>query len=151
MNRRCGGPPRIGFPDGSRAGRGPGPSQSDAAENGLDAPVRAGLLTPLPRRPQGGCGGELRPGKLLEILRDRVIHRSQIGRRKLDRAATRRRLDEALRELGRRYRLALEGGVMQVPDDLAPAVEEVRSLEQRLARQEKDIADLEEQRPSGDR
>ncbi len=89
-------------------------------------------------------------GKLLEILRDRVIHRSQIGRRKLDRAATRRRLDEALRELGRRYRLALDGGMMQVPEELAPALEEVRSLEQRLAEQEKDIADLEKEHPSGE-
>jgi hypothetical protein len=92
----------------------------------------------------------LGPGKLLEILRDRVIHRSQIGRRKLDRVATRRRLDEALRELGRRYRLALDGGMLQVPEDLAPAVEEVRSLEERLAEQEKDIADLEKEHPSGD-
>jgi hypothetical protein len=92
----------------------------------------------------------LAPGKLLDILRDRVIHRSQIGRRKLDRVATRRRLDEALRELGRRYRLALDGGALQVPAELAPAVEEVRSLEQRLAQQEQDIADLEKEHPSGD-
>lgn len=91
------------------------------------------------------------PGKLLESLRDRVIHRSQIGRRKLDKVATRRRLDEALRELGRRYCLALEGGVLQVPAELAPAVEEVRSLELRLEEQEKDIADLEKQHPGGDR
>lgn len=91
------------------------------------------------------------PGKLLEILRDRVIHRSQIGRRKLDRVATRRRLDEALRELGRRYCLALEGGVVQLPEELGPVVAEVRSLAKRLAEQEKGIADLEKERPSGDR
>lgn len=88
------------------------------------------------------------PAKLLEILRDRVIHRSQIGRRKLDRVATRRRLDEALRELGRRYRLALDGGAVQAPDDLLPAVTEVRELEQQLAQQEKDIAELEKEHPS---
>jgi hypothetical protein len=93
----------------------------------------------------------LGPGKLLEILRDRVIHRSQIGRRKLDRVATRRRLDEALRELGRRYWLALEGGAVQVPAELGPAVAEVRSLEEQLAEQEKSLADLEGQRSSGDR
>ncbi len=91
------------------------------------------------------------PVKLLETLRDRVIHRSQLGRRKLDRVATRRRLDEALRELGRRYSLALEGGTVQVPAELMPAVEEVRSLEQQLAVQERDIADLEKEHPSGDR
>jgi hypothetical protein len=93
----------------------------------------------------------LGPSKLLEILRDRVIHRSQIGRRKLDRVATRRRLDEALRELGRRYWLALQGGMAQAPEELVPAVAEVRSLEQRLAEQEKDIADLEKEHPGGDR
>ncbi len=89
-------------------------------------------------------------GKLLEILRDRVIHRSQIGRRKLDRVATRRCLDEALRELGRRYRLALDAGGVQVPEGLLPAVEEVKVLEKQLAEQEKDIADLEKEHPSGE-
>ena len=89
------------------------------------------------------------PGKLLEILRDRVIHRSQIGRRKLDRVATRRRLDEALRELGRRYWLALEGGTVQAPEELRRAVSEVKSLEERLSEQERGIADLEKEHPSG--
>ncbi len=89
------------------------------------------------------------PGKLLEILRDRVIHRSQIGRRKLDRVATRRRLDEALRELGRRYRQLVEGGTMQVPEQLGPALEQVKELELLLVKQEKDIAELETEHPSG--
>jgi hypothetical protein len=93
----------------------------------------------------------LGPGKLLEILRDRVIHRSQIGRRRLDRVATRRRLDEALRELGRRYWLALEGGAVQAPAELGPVVTEVRSLKQQLAEQEKHLADLEKESPSEDR
>jgi hypothetical protein len=93
----------------------------------------------------------LSPGKLLETLRDRVIRRSQISRRKLDRVGTRRGLDEALRELGRRYCLALEGGRLQVPAELAPAVEEVKILEQRLAQQEQEIADLEKEHPGGDR
>ncbi len=91
------------------------------------------------------------PGKLLEALRDRLIHRSQIGRRKLDRVATRRRLDEALLELGRKYRLALNGGAVQVPEELTPVVAEVKRLEQVLEAQEKDIADLEKEHPSGDR
>ena len=89
------------------------------------------------------------PAKLLEMVRDRVVRRSQIGKRKLDRAATRRRLDEALRELGRRYRLALDAGQVPVPDDILPTVEEVKGLERRLAAQEKDIADLKEEHPSG--
>jgi hypothetical protein len=89
------------------------------------------------------------PGKLLEMLRDRVIHRSQIGRRRLDRVATRRRLDEALLELGRRYRLQVEAGQVAVPEVLAPAVDAVRGLEQRLAEQEQDLAALEKEHPSG--
>jgi hypothetical protein len=89
------------------------------------------------------------PGKLLEMLRDRVIHRSQIGRRRLDRVATRRRLDEALLDLGRRYRLQVEAGQVAVPEVLAPAVDAVRSLEQRLAEQEHDLAALEKEHPSG--
>ncbi len=40
---------------------------------------------------------------------------------------------------------------MQVPEELAPALDEVRSLEERLAKQEQDIADLEREHPSGDR
>ncbi len=121
----------------------------DLTETLLTAPARPGYSLP----PRGALvrdrESDLAPGKLLEMLRDRVIHRSQIGRRKLDRVATRRRLDEALRELGRRYSLALEGGVAQVPEELQPAVEEVRSLERRLAEQEQELADLEKEHPSG--
>ena len=89
------------------------------------------------------------PGKLLEKLRDRVIHRSQIGRRRLDRGATRRRLDEALLELGRRYRLALVTGQAQVPEALRPAVDAVKDLEERLEVLEQDLAALQKEHPSG--
>jgi hypothetical protein len=88
------------------------------------------------------------PVKLFETLRDLVIHRSQIGKRKLDRVATRRSLDEALRELGRRYRLAVEAGGLAVPEELAPALEEARRLEKRLAEEEQELADLEKEHPS---
>jgi hypothetical protein len=83
------------------------------------------------------------------MLRDRVIHRSQIGRRRLDRVVTRRRLDEALLELGRRYRLQVEAGQVAVPEALVPTVEAVRGLEQRLEAQEQDLAALEMEHPSG--
>ena len=89
------------------------------------------------------------PGKLLEMVRGRVVRWSQNGKRRLDRAATRRLLDEALLELGRRYRFALDAGQVQVPDEVVPAVEEVKGLERRLAAQEKDIEDLEQEYPSG--
>jgi hypothetical protein len=91
----------------------------------------------------------VRPGELFEKLRDRVIHRSQIGKRKLDRVATRRSLDEALLELGRRYRLAVDAGGLQVPEELLPALEEARRLERRLAAEEQEIAALKREHPSG--
>jgi hypothetical protein len=115
----------------------------------LTGPAKPGYSPPSRGFPQGRAETVLAPGKLLEMLRDRVIHRSQIGRRKLDRVATRRRLDEALRELGRRYRLALEGGHLDAPEELSPAVEEVKALERRLAQQEQEISDLEKEHPSG--
>lgn len=89
------------------------------------------------------------PGKLLEMLRDRLIHRSQIGRRRLDRGATRRLLDDALLELGRGYHLEVELGGVAVPEALAPAVNAVKSLAQRLREQEQDLAALEKEHPSG--
>ena len=83
------------------------------------------------------------PTKLLEMLRDRVIHRSQIGKRKLDRSATRRELDDALRVLGERFRALVRSGWTMVPPELAQPMEEVRKLEDRLAAQDDDIAALE--------
>jgi hypothetical protein len=91
----------------------------------------------------------VRPGELFEKLRDLVIHRSQIGKKRLDRVVTRRSLDQALRELGRRYRLAVEVGGATVPEELVPALEEATKLERRLAEEEQDLADLEKEHPSG--
>ena len=91
----------------------------------------------------------MRPGEIFEKLRDLVIHRSQIGKRKLDRVATRRSLDEAFLELGRRYRLAVEAGGLPVPEEVLPALEEARRLERRLAAEEQEIAALQKEHPSG--
>jgi hypothetical protein len=86
--------------------------------------------------------------KFLESLRDRVVHRSQIGKRKLDRTGTRRELDLALRELGERYRGLVRTGRIDVHAELAAVMEAVRRLEERLAAQEREIADLESERPT---
>lgn len=86
--------------------------------------------------------------KLIESLRDRVVHRSQIGKRKLDRTGTRRELDLALRELGERYRGLVKMGRTEVHADLAAVMEAVRRLEERLSEQEKEIAELESERPT---
>ena len=85
--------------------------------------------------------------RLLEKLRDRVVHWSLIGKRKLDRTGTRRGLDDALRELGRRYRALVRAGQLQVPAELAGAMEAVAGLEGRLAEQEREIAELEMELP----
>ncbi len=87
-------------------------------------------------------------GKLLEALRDRIVHRSQIGKRKLDRTATRRELDEALRRLGERFNALAVAGRAQVPAELAQVLQAVKGLEERLAEQEADIAALEREHPS---
>ena len=87
-------------------------------------------------------------GKLLEALRDRVVHRSQIGKRKLDRSATRRELDDAQRHLGERVSALAKAGRIDPPTELARMLEIVGSLEVRLAEQDAEIAALEGEHPS---
>ncbi len=86
--------------------------------------------------------------KLLELIRDRLVQRSLIGKRKLDRTATRRELDAVLRDLGERWRALVRAGRMEVPAELAPLVQRVRDLEARLEAQERDIEALQNEEPS---
>ena len=86
--------------------------------------------------------------KLIEAIRDRLVHRSLIGKRKLDRGATRRQLDAVFRDLGERYRALVRAGRVNVPAELAALVERVRNLELRLESQERDIEALENEAPS---
>ncbi len=85
------------------------------------------------------------PRKLLEAVRDRLVQRSLIGKRKLDRTATRRALDDALRDLGERYRALVRAGRMEVPADVAAVMEKVKGLEARLEDQDREIAALEKE------
>jgi len=87
-------------------------------------------------------------GKLLEAFRDRVVHRSQIGKRRLDRTATRRRLDFALRDLGERYHAFALAGRAAVPPELSDLVGEVQRLEEKLREQDRDLAQLMGDHPS---
>jgi len=87
-------------------------------------------------------------GKLLEVIRDRVVHRSQVGKRKLDRSAARRRLDLALRDLGERYHALAQAGTVSIPSELAALVDEVRQHEERLAQHDAEIAELRKDHPS---
>jgi hypothetical protein len=86
--------------------------------------------------------------KLFEGIRDWLVQRSLIGKRKLDRTATRRELDGVLRDLGERYRALVRAGRMEVPQDLAGLVQRVRDLEDRLEAQQREIAALENEQPS---
>jgi hypothetical protein len=79
----------------------------------------------------------------LEALRDRVVVRSQVGKRKLDAAWTRRDLDRKLRDLGESFLKAVLEGRIDVPRDLAVLLGEVRELEGRLRSQRDEIAALE--------
>jgi hypothetical protein len=82
-------------------------------------------------------------GNWLEALRDRVVVRSQVGKRKLDAAFTRRQLDRKLVVLGERFLRMVREGRLAVPRDVADLVEEARELEERLETQQQDIAALE--------
>jgi hypothetical protein len=105
-------------------------------------------MTALPNGPNGCAGMAVQPRKLIEALRDRVVHRSQIGKRKLDRSATRRDLDDALRRLGERYRMLVKAGRIVAPGELALLMDAVTCLEEKLERQEKEISELESEHPS---
>ncbi len=113
------------------------------AHEHLDCRAAGALITPLPRGLFARAGREVRAGKFLESLRDRLVHRSLIGKRKLDRTATRRSLDGALRELGASYRALVRAGLSNVPAELAGAMQAVNDLETKLEAQEKDIQSLE--------
>ncbi len=82
-------------------------------------------------------------GNWLENLRDRVVVRSQVGKRKLDAVFTRRELDRKLADLGQAFLTLVRQGRVGVPPELSTAVLEARSLEERLEMQRADIAALE--------
>ena len=85
---------------------------------------------------------------LIEKIRDRLVQRSLVGKRKLDRTATRRALDGALRELGERYRELVRTGRMEVPAELQGPMQQVRSLEDRLDAHQREITALENEQPN---
>ena len=78
----------------------------------------------------------------LEALRDRVVVRSQVGKRKLDAVRVRRELDRALMQLGERFLGMVRAGRTDVPQELAALVNEARVLEKKLEVQQEAIAAL---------
>jgi hypothetical protein len=89
----------------------------------------------------------VQPVKFFETLRDRVVLRSQIGKRKLDRSAIRRELDQASRELGERFAALVRRGRAEAPGELRVFLDAVQLLEEKLAAHEKEIAELEGEFP----
>ena len=85
---------------------------------------------------------------LIERIRDRLVQRSLVGKRKLDRTATRRALDGAIRDLGERYRELVRTGRVEVPAELAGPMQQVRWLEDKLDAHDKEITALESEQPS---
>jgi len=79
----------------------------------------------------------------LEALRDRVVVRSQVSKRKLDAAFLRRRLDRKLGDVGREFLRMLRDGQLAVPREMVSLVAEVRELDEKLEAQRQEIAALE--------
>lgn len=78
----------------------------------------------------------------LEELRDRVVVRSQVGKRKLDAVFTRRELDRKLADVGASLLAMLREGRVVVPQEMASLVAQARELEERLEAQRDEIAAL---------
>lgn len=81
----------------------------------------------------------------LEALRDLVIVRSQVSKRKLDVVFTRRQLDRKLADVGERLLGLVRQGRLVLPRDadVAGLMTEARELEERLEAQHAEIAALE--------
>lgn len=78
----------------------------------------------------------------LETLRDRVVHRSQVWKGKLDATFTRRQLDAKLVALGEKFLLMAREGRAAVPPELRDVFTEARDLEDRLQGKLDEVAAL---------
>jgi hypothetical protein len=78
----------------------------------------------------------------LEELRDRIVVRSQVTKRKLDATLARRELDRKLFEVGAAFVALVREGRVPIPKDLAAVVQEARELEEKLDAQRADIVAL---------
>jgi hypothetical protein len=78
----------------------------------------------------------------LEALRDRIVVRSQVAKRKLDANLARRQLDRKLYAVGAGFLTLVRQGRVAVPNDIAALVREARELEERLEAQRDEIVAL---------
>ncbi len=80
--------------------------------------------------------------ELLDSVRDQVVHRSQIGKGKLDAVFARRELDRTWLDLGERLSELARRGKMAVPAELTGLLAKARLLEDRLRDRETEVARL---------
>ena len=80
--------------------------------------------------------------ELLDSVRDHVVHRSQLGKSKLDAVFARRELDRTWLELGERLSEMVRRGGMAVPVELRGLLSRARELEERLRDRETEVARL---------
>jgi hypothetical protein len=81
-------------------------------------------------------------GRAVEALgevRDVVVRTSQVGKIKLDATFLRRERDRLFARLGEEIYDRVDGGVLEVPEELAGLVEQIRDVETRLEEQEQEI------------
>jgi hypothetical protein len=81
-------------------------------------------------------------GRAVEALgevRDVVVRTSQVGKIKLDATFLRRERDRLFARLGEEVYDRVEGGVLEVPGELAGLIEQIRDVETRLEEQEQEI------------
>ena len=109
-------------------------------EEDLDSAAAPAISTALPPGMSGQEGADL--SHWLEDLRDRIIVRSQVAKRKLDAAMARRKLDRKLYEVGEAFLALVREGRMPVPQDVAGLVREARDLEEKLQEHHADIVAL---------
>jgi len=83
--------------------------------------------------------------KILVELRDRIVHRSQVGKEKLDATFARRELDRRFIELGERYYELVREGRSGLAEELRDTMREVDALVQRLAAHREQLRRLEDE------
>ncbi|HLV60665.1 MAG TPA: hypothetical protein VKY51_04615 [Fredinandcohnia sp.] len=76
-------------------------------------------------------------------VRDAVVRTSQLGKLKIDEAFLRREQEKAHARLGAKVYELVEDGELELPEEARPLLEAVRSLAEKLEKQQREIAEVE--------
>jgi hypothetical protein len=71
-------------------------------------------------------------GNFLVAVRDRIVHRSRLGKEKIDVAFARRALDQKMLDLGERYYALVRAGTATAPEELRGMLAEIDELARKL-------------------